>query len=270
MKIADCHLGFIGFGHMAQTICKAINLAKLIPRSQLLFIQRDTHKMRDNEKAFGVTATSFKNLVEKSNVLLLGVRPNQMDVVLKELASMNLTNKALITIAAGLPIASYQKALGAETQIVRVMPNIAASVGQGMSILSFAPNVNRDLQSLARILFSSMGQVLELQEKLMDISCAIAGSGPGFVFRLIESMAHIGEKEGLPYLEALNMSAQVFKGAAQLILEGKSPEDLLVQITVPGGTTAAGLEVMKTTEMGKHFQMAIVAAAKQSKLLGST
>ncbi len=269
MKLADCHLGFIGFGHMAQIICKAIHLAKLIPKSQLLFIQRDTHKMRDNEKTFGMTSTSFKNLVEKSEILLLGVRPNQIEPVLKELASLDLQNKVLITIATGISIASYQKVLGPNIPIIRVMPNIAASVREAMSVMSFASDVNSDQKSLARLLFSCMGEVLELNELLMDISCAIAGSGPGFVLRLIESMASIGEKEGLSYAEGLKMSAQVFKGAAELILEGNSPETLLTQITVPGGTTAAGLEIMQKTEIGKSFQMAIDAAFKKSKLLGS-
>ena len=270
MKIGDCRLGFIGFGHMAQVICKSIELAKLIPRSQMSFIQRDTHKMRENEKTFGITSTSLKNLAMQSHVLLLGVRPNQTELVLKELASLDLQNKILITIVSGIAIASYRKYLSSALQIIRVMPNIASSVGAGMSVLSFSGSeVTSDVRSLSRLLFSCMGEVMELPESLMDISCAIAGSGPGFVFRLIESMAIAGEKEGIPYPEALKMAAQVFKGASQLILQGNRPEDLLHQITVPGGTTAAGLQVMGDTAIEKHLQMVVAAASNKSRLLGS-
>lgn len=269
MKITDYHIGFIGFGHMAQVVFQSIESAKLFPRSQVFFIQRDTQKMRENEKTFGITSTSLKNLVDKSQVLLLGVRPNQTELVLKELAQFDLKNKVLITVVSGIAIASYRKYLGSDVQIVRVMPNIASKVGEGMSVLSFAPETTRDAQSLSRMLFSCMGEVMELKEDLMDISCGIAGSGPGFVFRLIKAMAQAGEKGGIPYPDALKMAAQVFKGASQLILKGNSPEDLLQQITVPGGTTAAGLQVMEEKAMEKHFQMTVEAAALKSRLLGS-
>lgn len=268
MKLADCRIGFIGFGHMAQVIYQSFESAKLLSRSHVSFIQRDPRKMRENEKTFGLTSTSLKNLVEQSSVLILGVRPNQTELVLKELSKFDLEQKLLITVVSGVTIAVYRKFLGSAIQIVRVMPNIASSVGEGMSVLSFDQNTTPDFMSLTRLLFSCMGGVLELDESLMDISCGIAGSGPGFVFRLIQAMAMAGEKGGIPYREALTMAAQVFKGAAQLILKGNRPEDLLHQITVPGGTTEAGLKVMKETAIEKHLQMTIEAAAEKSRLLG--
>lgn len=269
MKITDSHIGFIGFGHMAKVIFQSIESAKLIPRSQMIFIQKDTHKMRENERSFGLTATSLKNLVDKSHVLILGVRPNQAEQVLNDLAQFDLKNKVLITVVSGIVIDQYRKILGSDVSIVRSMPNIASSVGEGMTVLSFAPETTPDVRSFSRLLFSCMGEVMELKEELMDISCGIAGSGPGFVFRLIESMAIAGERGGIPYLEALKMAAQVFKGASQLILKGNRPENLLDQITVPGGTTAEGLQVMTETLIGKHLEMTIEAAAKKSKELGS-
>jgi pyrroline-5-carboxylate reductase len=269
MKITDSHIGFIGFGHMAQVMFKSIERAKLVPRSNVFFIQRDTHKMRENEKSFGLTSTSLKNLVEKSQVLILAVRPNQTELALKEFAKFDLKNKLLITVVSGVTIATYRKLLGSEIQIVRAMPNIASSVGEGMSVLSFDSETDGDFKSLSRLLFSCMGAVMELDEYLMDISCGIAGSGPGFVFRLIQAMAMAGEKGGIPYKDSLIMAAQVFKGASQLILNGGHPEDLLQQITVPGGTTEAGLHVMKETLMEKHLQMTVDAAAAKSRALGS-
>lgn len=268
MKITDSHIGFIGFGHMAQVMARAIEEAKLIPRSHVFFIRRDPHKMRENEKSFGLTSTSLKNLVEQSQVLILGVRPNQTELALRELRGFDLKGKLLITVVSGVTIAAYRKVLGSEIQIVRAMPNIASSVGEGMSVLSFDSSTSSDHKSFSRLLFSCMGGVLELDESLMDISCGIAGSGPGFVFRLIQAMALAGEKGGITYKDSLIMAAQVFKGASQLILNGGNPNDLLQQITVPGGTTEAGLHVMKETLMEKHLQMTVAAAADKSRLLG--
>lgn len=268
MKIGDCHIGFVGFGHMAQIIYQGIELAKLIPRSQVLFIRRDTHKMRDNEKTYGITSSSLKNIVAQSSILVLGMRPSQAENVLQELSEYDLKNKMVITIAAGIKIESYQKYFGTEVQILRVMPNIASSVAEGMSIFSFGPRASSEFKSLSRFLFSSLGEVLEVKEDLMDISCAIGGSGPGFVFRLIEAMARAGEKGGLSYPEALKMSAQVFAGASRLILKGELPENLLARIATPNGTTEAGLDVMRETGIPTHLEMVVDASAKRSRQLG--
>lgn len=243
MKVSDCHLGFIGFGHMAQIIFKSIERAKLVPRSQIGFIRRDTHKMRENEQEFGITSTSLEHLVDKSNVLILGVRPIQAARVLEDLKRIGLDDsKMFVSILAGVKLSFYQKFL--RTPILRVMPNIASEVGMGMSVFTYAPNPSIEFRSLTNLLFSCMGEILEVPETMMDISCGIAGSGPGFVFRLIDAMAKEGEKEGLSYLNALKMATQTFMGAARLIQKTGDVDRLLDAIATPNGTTEAGLNVM--------------------------
>lgn len=263
MRISEYHLGFIGFGHMAQVICRAIEQAKLIPRSQIHFLRRDPEKMRQNEREFGITSTSLKTLVEKSDLLLLCVRPNQADLVLKELSQLHPDpSKIVVSMLAGIRLAFYQKYL--KNPLLRVMPNIASAVGQGMSLFSYGPDVSIELKSLTQLLFSCMGEVIEIPESQMDIGCAIAGSGPGFVFELIESIARLGEKKGLSYPHALKMAAQTFSGAAQLILKGARPETLLQQIATPQGVTEAGLKKMRSLHLGEQFQSVIESAAERS------
>lgn len=263
MKISACRLGFIGFGHMAQVIYQAIDHAKLIPRSQISFLQRDPGKMKQNEQKYGITSTSLEHLVETSDLILLGVRPNQAHLVLEKLAKLHST-KPIISILAGVRIAYFHKHLSAQTPILRIMPNLASAVGEGMSVFTYSAQFPSELKSAAHLLFGSMGQVLEVPESLTDIACGIAGSGPGFVFALIEAMARTAEKEGIAYSEALKMSAQVFLGAARLVVKGASPETLMDQIAVPNGTTAAGFHVMKQTRIADHLQETILAAAKRS------
>jgi pyrroline-5-carboxylate reductase len=110
-----------------------------------------------------------------------------------------------------------------------------------------------------------MGEIIEVPENLTDISLGVSGSGPGFVFRLIEAMARTGEKHGIGYEKALKMAAQTFYGAAKLILKGKKPEDLIQQIAVPNGTTEAGFKLMDSLQMDHHFQSVIETAAKRSQ-----
>ena len=266
MRISDCHLGFIGFGHMAQVICRAIEKSRLIPRSKISFIQRDSHKMKKNEQDFGITSTSLSHLLDQSDLILIGVRPNQAHLVLEKMGGIP-ESKMIVSILAGVPLAYYQKYFGTKNPLLRVMPNIASAVGKGMSVFSYAPGSSTEFKSLTNLLFSCMGEIIEVPERLMDIACGVAGSGPGFVFRLIEAMASAGETGGLGREDALKMAAQTFAGAAELILKGGQPATLLQQISVPHGTTEAGLKVMSEHQMDAHFRSVVEAAAQRSQEL---
>ncbi len=137
MKATECNIGFIGFGHMAQIIFQAIDRSKLIPRSQITFVQRDPHKMRENEEKFEIGASNLKTLVERSDLLLLGVRPHQAEIVLKDLQHLKIDpSKMIVSVLAGVKIGFYQQFL--KNPLLRVMPNIASEVGMGMSVFSFA------------------------------------------------------------------------------------------------------------------------------------
>lgn len=266
MKLSDYHLGFIGFGHMLQILFRAIDQSKLIPRSQMTFIRRDPKKAKENEKEFGITATSLENLVKRSHVLILGVRPAQAGLVLQELQKLSLDpSKMIISVLAGVRLSYYQRVL--KNPLLRVMPNLASEVGMGMSVLSYGAHPSIEFRSLANLLFSCMGEVIEVPEAMMDISCGMAGSGPGFVFRLIEAMAREGEKAGLPYAKALKMAAQTFAGAATLVLKKGNTDLLLQQIATPNGTTEAGLKKMTAAQMDAHFQEVVAASARRSKEL---
>jgi pyrroline-5-carboxylate reductase len=266
MKISNCHLGFIGFGHMAEAIFQAIDRSKLVPRSQVSFIRRDPVKMRKNEQDFRITSTSLESLLKKSDILILGVRPMHAKLVMEEIQKLKLdSSKLIITLLAGVKIAFYRKYLS--NPIIRVMPNIASEVGMGMSVISHSKNVSKEAQELSRALFSCMGEVMEVPEEMMDISCAIAGSGPGFVFRLIESVAKEGERKGLAFADALKMAAQAFMGAAKLVLKKQNVENLITQIATPNGTTEAGLKKMAELKMDEHIHAVIAASARRSKEL---
>jgi pyrroline-5-carboxylate reductase len=268
MKLSAIRLGFIGFGHMAQVIFQAIDHAKWIPRSQITFIRRDPKKMRENEEAFNITSTTLENLVKLSDLLLLCVRPNQIEGLLADLAKIGVQGKMIVSILAGIQISFFQKHLGSEIQILRIMPNLPAAVSEGMTLFSFGPNPSVEFKSFSHLLFSCMGEIAELGEELMDIGCAMAGSGPGFVFRLIEAMARLGEKEGMSYEEALKIAAQTFLGSARLILKGGVlPAKLIEQIATPNGTTEAGFNKMKELHLERGFQAVIEAAAARSRAL---
>lgn len=264
MKINEIHLGFVGFGHMGQIIFRSLDQARLISHSKILFHRRDPSKSREDEKRYGITSTSIKNLIERSNVLLICVRPNQAEGVFQELAKAGLNSKKVISVMAGIKISSLQK-FNPEMQVIRAMPNVASEIGQGMTLLSFGESASLDFRSSARILFSSLGTITELTETEMDIGSAIAGSGPAFVLELIEEIARIGEKEGIPYKKSLAMTAQTFLGAAAFVVKGASPEDLITQIATAGGMTMEGLKVLKASGIKQILETTIKTASARSK-----
>lgn len=261
-------IGFIGFGHLAKVLFESIDKAKILPRSHIVFRQRDAHKMRENERRFGVTGVSLPTLL-KSDVLLLCVRPQQAEQALKEIQEAGgLKGKCLISVLAGASIAYFQKHLGSDAHVVRAMPNLCSSVGEGMTALSFACSL--EFREFATGLFGAGGEVQEVPERLMDVVVGMSGSGPGFVFRLIEAMARMGEKHGMSYEVALKIAAQTFLGAGKLVAQGAKPADLLVQIAVPQGTTQAGLDLMTKFELDRHFQEVLEAAARRSHELSNS
>jgi pyrroline-5-carboxylate reductase len=263
MKIADCRLGFIGFGHMAKVIAKAIEQSRLIPLSQISFVQRDKDRARQNETDFGIAATNLQSLVHNSDLILLAVRPSQAATVLQEMTHLQMSgSKMIVSVLAGIQLAYYKKFF--KNPILRVMPNIASQVGEGMSVFSYDTQSSIEFKSLTNILFSCMGQVVEVPESMMDLACGMAGSSPGFVFRLIEAMARFGEKEGLAYPKALKIAAQAFYGASKLILKGAEPDKLISQIATPHGTTEAGFRKMTALELDSHFQSVVEASMKRS------
>lgn len=266
MKLSEMHLGFLGFGHMAQTLFRAIDRSKLLPRSQISFIQKDPQKMRANEQKYGITSTSLPSLLQDCHLILLAVRPNQIRPLLGDLKGIN-PSIGLISLLAGVKTDFFRKHL--HLPVLRVMPNIGSDVGMGMTVLSAPQDFSKEHLALTRQLFASVGAVEELPESLMDITCGLSGSGPGFVFKLIEAFAKAGEKEGIDPATALLMAAQTFLGAAQLVLKKKDLVSLLEQITVPQGTTEAGLKKMQELHISEHLQAVVAASSKRSQELSN-
>jgi len=263
----DYRIGFIGFGHLAKILFEAITKAKIVPKSHILFCQKDPHKMKENEERFGITSTSLKNLVQKSDLVLLCMRPQQISQMIEDLKQIAWEGKWVVSVLAGTKIAYFQTHLGSSLQILRAMPNLASSVGCGMTILSYSETCEASFRTFANIFFGSMGEIAQLSESFADISCAMAASGPGFVARLIEAEAQLGHQRGIEYSIALKIAAQAFAGAARLVSMGMNPKDLVHTIATPNGVTWAGFQAMDQLELDQKFQEVFAAAESRCKEL---
>lgn len=205
-------------------------------------------------------------------VTLLAVKPQMMGAALPSLQALGNGNTLFVSIAAGTTIATLETVLGAQTPIVRVMPNTPAMVGRGISGLVGNANASADQLALARELMQAVGAVVDLEnEAQIDAVIAVSGSGPAYVFHLIEAMAAGGVAQGLAPEVAMQLARATVTGAGELAYQSPdSAAQLRINVTSPGGTTAAALAVLMDAETGMTplLNRAMQAAADRGRELG--
>jgi pyrroline-5-carboxylate reductase len=205
-------------------------------------------------------------------VALLAVKPQMMGAALPALQALGNGETLFVSIAAGTTIASFETALGAQTPIVRTMPNTPAMVGRGITAIVGNAHATAAHLALARDLMAAVGQVVELaDEGQIDAVTAVSGSGPAYVFHLIEAMAAAGEAEGLPPDVAMQLARATVCGAGELAFQSTdSAAQLRINVTSPGGTTAAALGVLMDEGTGfpALLRRAVKAAADRGRELG--
>lgn len=205
-------------------------------------------------------------------VVLIAVKPQMMGAALPQLAALGGGTTLFVTVAAGTTIATYESALGAATHLVRAMPNTPAAIGRGITAICANSHATPADLDLAEELLSAVGQVVRLDgEHQMDAVTAVSGSGPAYVFHLIETLAAAGAAEGLPPDLAMRLAKATVAGAGALAeASDEGPDQLRVNVTSPGGTTAAALKVLMDETRGfpALLRAAVHAAAERGRELG--
>lgn len=211
-------------------------------------------------------------LPDEPAVVLVAVKPQMMSEALPGLAALGEGRVLFLTVAAGTPISYYERTLGAATPVIRAMPNTPAAVGRGITALVGNAAASEAQMALAEDLLSAVGQVVRLEgEHQMDAVTAVSGSGPAYVFHLIEALAAAGEAEGLPADLAMTLARATVTGAGELAHRApESADQLRINVTSPGGTTAAALGVLMDPESGLPplLRRAVKAAADRGRELG--
>jgi pyrroline-5-carboxylate reductase len=268
MKSGKKTIGCFGAGNMGGAILS--RLAAGMDPGLLAVYDIDAGKAAAMSRKTGITApTSSEDLARKSDVIIIAVKPDAVASVLGAVKGVLSSETIIVSIAAGVSIGSIEKILGGSAKIVRVMPNTPAMVGEGMSVLS--PNSNIDDDSLLEVeqIFSKIGKVLVLPEKLMDAVTGLSGSGPAYVFTFIQALADGGVKLGIPRDKALVLAAQTVLGSAKYVLEsGEDPTALRGKVTSPGGTTIEGIHVLERSGFAGIVMDAVEKAAQKSQRLG--
>jgi pyrroline-5-carboxylate reductase len=281
MSQLDKTIGFIGSGNMGEAMINGLVASSLCKPDQIWASDLREARLSQLEKSYGIhTTTDNQAVFEQSDVVILAVKPQHMDVVLEEIAGTLPQTikgvKLIISIAAGIPISRIENHLYPPMDqdakgllpIVRVMPNTPALVLAGMAGMCGNTYAKKaDLQNAQEIL-EAIGHVIQFEEDDMDAVTALSGSGPAYVFYFIEAFSEIGSKLGLRPSQALRLTLETFKGAVKLLEETQeSAASLRKKVTSKGGTTEAALGVMEKYQVKKAIMEAVEAAAKRSREL---
>lgn len=268
--LQEAKIAVIGGGKMGGALIQGMVAGGLVDAGALTVADTDGARLAELARCFGVRVTADnREAVREAGLVILAVKPQNMAEVLAGLSGALDPSTLVISIAAGISTAFIGERLGEGVRVVRVMPNTPALIGEGAAAIAAGAHATEaDLQRTRQI-FDAVGMSVEVAEGLMDAVTGLSGSGPGYVFLILEAFAEAGVRTGLPRETALRLIAQSLLGAAKLCLRGEnSPAELRAMVTSPGGTTLAGLKVMEEGKLREILIAAVEAATSRSAELG--
>ncbi len=263
-------VGFIGAGNMAEALIKGITSVGLASKDEIIASDTSSERREFIARAHGVRVTSDNvEVVRNANLIILAVKPNNVSLVMDELKPYLTIDHLLISIAAGVRISQIESKLNYGVRVVRVMPNQPALVGASASAFALGKSAKPEDKETVMKILQSVGIAFTVEEKLLDAVTGLSGSGPAFVYVVIEAMADGGVLAGLPRNIAVKLAAQTVLGAAKTVLDlDAHPAAMKDMVASPAGTTIEGLLVLEQSGVRGAFIEAVEAAAKKSKELG--
>jgi pyrroline-5-carboxylate reductase len=263
-------IAFIGAGNMAEALVKGLLRAGVAAPPEIICTDRRAERGPELQKLYGVRfTTSNLAAVKEAGIIVLSVKPQIMEKVLAEIGPSLDPSKLVISIAAGIPIAALERQVGHGVRVIRTMPNTPALVGAGATALSPGEHATEADLAQAKALFDAIGMTVVVDEPLLDAVTGLSGSGPAYIFLIIEALADGGVKAGLARAQAQALAAQTVFGSAKLLIEtGEHPGRLKDQVTSPGGTAIAGLHTLEAGGLRTTLMNAVEAATNRSRELG--
>jgi len=263
-------VGFVGAGNMAEAICRSLIHEAFYKPTTLAAYDPSEERRKYFHDTLGIYINKDNaELVERSEYILLAVKPQIMEKVLAEIKPAIGPGQTIISIAAGISMGYIETTLDRSIPVIRVMPNTPLMVGTGTVALCKGKYASEAHLDFARSLFASSAVTSIVDESLIDAVTAVSGSGPAYFFYLVEAMVQAGVELGLSREDALKLSANTALGSAKMMMQlADPPEELRRKVTSPGGTTEAAIKVMDQANMKQTIVAALHAAAHRSKELG--
>lgn len=262
-------IGFIGAGNMAEAMIRGLLRGKDFAPEQVRASGPRAERMRELRELYAIETTTDNKVVAASEIVVLSVKPQILSRVLDEVAETIHPDALVISIAAGVPVAAIQARLAGGTRVVRAMPNTPALVDAGATAIAGGEHARESDLADAKRIFDAIGITVILEESQLDAVTGLSGSGPAYVFLILEALSDGGVKVGLSRRTAQLLAAQTVFGSAKLLLEtNEHPGRLKDMVTSPGGTAITGLHTLENGGVRTTLMNAVEAATRRSRELG--
>ena len=262
-------IGVIGAGHIGAAVIGGLVKAKLTASKNIIASRRTESSLAELAKTFGVhTTTDNKKVAKSSDIIVLAIKPMNSRDVLNGIKDAVTSSQVIISVMAGIKTSFINSVLGVECPVIRTMPNTPVLVDSGATAISKGKFAGEEHLKIAYTIFKSIGTVEVVPESLLDAVTGLSGSGPAYIYMVIEAMTDGGVKMGIPRQIAFKLAAQTVFGAAKLVIEtGKHPAILKDEVTTPGGTAIAAVAELETHGLRTMLINAVSTATERSKEL---
>lgn len=264
-------ISFIGAGSMAEAIIAGLIEKNICQGEDILVTNRENRaKLEQLEHQYGIQLTyDMDELIKDADLVIFAVKPKDADYALQKIQPYIQSNTFFISVMAGISISFMEDKLKTSCAVARAMPNTSASVGKSATAISFNHRVSENQKQLAERVFSSIGMTAIVEENKLDAITALSGSGPAYIYYVVEAMEQSAKEIGLDASMAKQLILQTLAGAAEMLgSSDREASELRKAVTSPGGTTEAGIKVLQNNHVEEAFIKCIKAAAEQSKRLG--
>jgi pyrroline-5-carboxylate reductase len=269
MTTSSRTIGFIGAGNMAEAMLRGLLRGKDFAPGQVSASGPRVERVQELREKYGIEATTDNHVPASAEIVVLSVKPQIMSRVLDEVAQTISPEALVISIAAGVPVSTIQSRLAARTRVIRAMPNTPALVDAAATAIAGGEHVSEADLADAKRIFDAIGVTVVLEESQLDAVTGLSGSGPAYVFLILEALSDAGVKVGLSRRTAQLLAAQTLLGSAKLLLEtNEHPGRLKDMVTSPGGTAITGLHTLEHGGVRTTLMNAVEAATKRSRELG--
>lgn len=269
-SLADSTIAFVGCGNMGRALLAGLVEGAVPPEQVRVSTRRPERAVALAERYGVVAAATNAACVEGADVVLLAVKPQILPQVATQIAASVHPDALILSVAAGVTTGSIERALGGSPRVVRSMPNTPAVIKQSATAIAPGTHAHDEDLKLADAFFSAIGRVVTVEELHLDAVTGLSGSGPAYVFLMIEAFADAGVKVGLSREIATDLAVQTIKGAAAMLQQtGEHPGRLKDQVTSPGGTAIAGLHTLEEGGLRTTIMNAVEAATHRARQLGS-
>ncbi len=257
-------LGIIGCGNLGSSFIEGLVKSETIEPNDIIVADPVEEKLEEIEKLGIKTTTDNNKVAKESDTLFIAIKPGKVGEVLEE---MNLSNdKLVVSLAAGIPTDYLQKHTNA--RIIRVMPNLAGKVTEMTSAYTIAPNATEEDEKFIEKTLNELGKTVKIEETQMNAVTGLSGSGPAYIFMVIQALRDAGEELGMSQKDAFKLAAQTVKGAAELAMESdKTLEEFIDMVCSPKGTTIEGVKILEDKKVQEAFKKAVEAATKRAEEL---